>query len=29
MPIVVRVTSQQEYESWLAEQRALVSSLAQ
>jgi heme/copper-type cytochrome/quinol oxidase subunit 2 len=27
MPIVVRVTSQQEYESWLAERRALVSSL--
>lgn len=27
MPIVVRVTSQQEYESWLAEQRARVSSL--
>lgn len=27
MPIVVRVASQQEYDSWLAERRALVSSL--
>ena len=28
MPIVVRVTSQQEYEAWLSTQRAAVSSLA-
>lgn len=28
MPIVVRVTSQQEYESWLSEQRAQISALA-
>lgn len=29
MPIVVRVASQQDYESWLAERRSRVSSLAQ
>ena len=28
MPIVVRVTSQEDYDSWLTSQRALVSSLA-
>jgi heme/copper-type cytochrome/quinol oxidase subunit 2 len=28
MPIVVRVTSREEYEAWRNEQRAQVSSLA-